>query len=122
MIINFSPLAAEAQMAADGNGVPFQVVDFSPAESKVIPLFPSKSGAPHRHYPDELTPEKAYIAETRAKLFREASPFLVSAADELDFSVLARALEAEDDRFERIENIIDSGLGRVPSEFFPEAA
>lgn len=121
MIINFSPLAAESQTAADGNGVSLEVADLTFLESKVVPFEQTPAVPAPCDYPQELTPQPEYISATNAKPFKEDAPYLSVNSDALNFSVLARALESEDDPNRRT-NIINSGLGGLPSEFFPEAA
>ena len=121
MIINFSPLAAESQAAADGNGVSIEVADLLFLESTMVPFEPAPPVPAPCDYPQELTHQPGYIASTSAKPFKEEAPYLAGLSGGLNFSVLARALEGDDDPIER-KNIINSGLGSLPSEFFPEAA
>ena len=122
MIINFSPSAAGMRPSSDGNGVPLEIVDLSSTENKIVPLPQSAlPSSPWTAYPEELTPPPGYVSEMRPKPFREESPRTSTRTVAFDFSILAKVLANENISSQEL-NIIDSGLGRLPSEFFPEAA
>jgi hypothetical protein len=120
MTIKFSLAAVEFEPSADYSVRTSQVIDLPCAEDKIIP-FPQTPSRRKVDYPQELTLQPGYIDEAKAKTFKEASGHGVGATTGLAISALRDAFEGVAEQVE-IHNIVDSGIGRRASEFFPEAA
>lgn len=94
--------------------------DFDPEAGKIIALDQTNFAIPSAIQETRECESRDGAKSRRARMRESLGAFLM---DSLNLDVLARAVDGSEGRSDNSNtNIIDAGLGRRPSEFFPEAA